>query len=111
MVALIVMPASAASTMRAIASPSRSSSGWNPTRRRSSTETSGASVFPTAMMAAPNGEGPSGRLTANAATATAGQARRPTSRKATSAIPVGGQIGVTWPWTSARFRLKRAANQ
>jgi hypothetical protein len=86
-------------------------SRWKPTRRRSSTEARGARVLPAAITAAPRGDGPIGRLTANAAMAMAGQTRRPMTNMATRAIPVGGQIGVTRPCTSARFRLRRAASQ
>ena len=97
--------------MIARASRTRSSSSWKPVRRRISAAARGATVLPAAISAAPAGEGPSGRLRAKAAAAIAGQTRRPMSRMATTAIPVGGQIGVTWPWTSARFRLSRAAIQ
>jgi len=47
------------------------------------------------MTAAPSTEGPIGKLTAKAASAMAAVALRPTSRIATTAMPVGGQIGVT----------------
>jgi hypothetical protein len=110
-VALIAMPARAPSPMIATASRRRSSSSRNPVRLRSSTATSGASVLPAAMTAAPRGEGPIGRLTARAAAKIAGQIQRPKTRIATSAIPVGGQIGVTWPCTRARFKLRRAVSQ
>ena len=110
-VALIVIPISAASTTSSVASRIRSSWRWKPARRSSSVETNGASVLPHAIRAAPSGDGPRGRLTANAARAMAGHMRRPSVRKVTRAMPVGGQIGVTWPWTRARFRLNRAAAQ
>ena len=109
-VALIIMPTSAAAIM-AIASRSRSSSRWKSTRRKSSAAAKGARVLPTAMTAAPSGDGPIGRFTANAPRAMAGHARRPMTRKATRAIPVGGQIGVTCPWTTAKLKLSRAASQ
>jgi hypothetical protein len=51
----------------------------------------------------------SGRLTRSAATAIPGQRRRPYRRKATTAIPVGGQRGVMLSATSAIRRLARAA--
>ena len=110
-VALIVIPIRAPNTTIAIASRIRSSCRRKPARRSSSDDTSGASVLPHAMTAAPSGEGPRGRLTANAPRAMAGHIRGPSMRKVTRAIPVGGQIGVTCPWTSARFRLRRAAAQ
>ena len=69
MVALIAMPASAPSPTIARASRRRSISRWKPTRFKSSAEASGASVLPAAMKAAPSGEGPIGRFTANAAKA------------------------------------------
>ena len=111
MVALIVMAPSAPITIMAIASRSRSSSRWKSTRRKSSIATNGAKVLPAAMMAAPIGDGPIGRLTANAARAMAGHARRPIRRNATRAIPVGGHTGVTCPWTRAKLKLSRAASQ
>ena len=111
MVALMVIPTNAPRTTMAMASRIRSSCRRKPARRRSSLETSGASVLPHAMAAAPSGDGPSGRLTANAAIAMAGHIRRPRVRNVTRAIPVGGQIGVTWPWIRARFRLRCAAPQ
>ena len=92
-------------------SRSRSSSRWKSTRRKSSIATNGAKVLPAAMMAAPIGDGPIGRLTANAARAMAGHARRPMRRNATRAIPVGGHTGVTCPWTRAKLKLSRAASQ
>jgi len=111
MVALIVITQRAAIRMRAMASRRRSSSSRKSTHLSSSAATNGASVLPAAITAAPTGDGPIGRLTAKAAMPIAGQARRPRTSNATSAIPVEGQIGVTWPRTSARFRLSFAASQ
>jgi hypothetical protein len=96
-VALIVMATSAPSTMMAAASRKRSSSIRKPARFSREAAVSGASVLPAAMKAAPNGDGPMGRLTARAPRNTAGQTFRPNTSIATRAIPVGGQIGVTWP--------------
>src|SRR6266487_3500755 len=110
MVALIIMPPRAAAII-ASASRSRSSSRWKSTRRKSSAAANGARVLPAAMSAAPTGDGPIGRLTANAPKAMAGQTRGPMTRKATRAIPLGGQTGVTCPWTTAKLRLSRAAIQ
>ena len=110
-VALIVIATSAPSTMRAAASRKRSSSIRNPIRLRRAAAVSGARVLPAAMTAAPRGEGPMGRLTASAPRNMDGQTRRPNTRIATRAIPVGGQMGVTWPCTRARRKLTMAASQ
>jgi hypothetical protein len=96
-VALTVMASRAPSTMMAAASRKRSSSIRKPALLRRVAAVSGANVLPAAMKAAPSGEGPMGRLTARAPRNTAGQTLRPNTSMATRAIPVGGQIGVTWP--------------
>ncbi len=111
MVALIVMPIRAPSPMMAAASLKRSSSSRKCANLSSSAATNGASVLPVAIKAAPSGDGPMGRLTASAPTNTAGQTRRPRTRMATSAMPVGGQIGVTWPCTRASLKLRLPATQ
>src|SRR5258708_8567491 len=107
-VALMVTPTRAAA-MIAAASPTRSSSRWKSSLRSNSADATGASVLPAAITAAPAGDGPRGRFTAKAASRIAGQARRPITSSATSAIPDGGQTGVTWPWNIARLRLRLAA--
>ena len=58
-------------------------------------------MLPTAMTPAVITVGLIGRLTANAATVIAGHTRRPNTRNATNASPVGGQSGVTLCPTSA----------
>jgi hypothetical protein len=65
-------------------------------------------VLPTAIAAAAGKLGPSGALTANAAITTPGTLRQPRSSTQTTAIPVGGQNGVTWPRTNAGSRPMRA---
>ena len=70
--------------------------------------TSGASVFPAAVTAAASGPSLIGRFTAKAATATPGHNDRPKSRKAATAIPVGGHSGVTLRSTRDRVRPTRA---
>ena len=67
-------------------------------RRRRAT---GASVFPAAISTDAPTSGLIGTLTANAATAIAGQMRYPHASRATTATPVGGQRGVTSLSTSA----------
>ena len=71
---------------------------------------SGASVFPTAVMTAANGDSVIGRLTARAPIAMPGHHRVPKSSSTATAIPVGGQSGVMFSSTSARRRLKKAAS-
>ena len=105
-VALTDMPTSAPRPMIAAASRMRSSSRRNPASFSSSLAKRGARVLPTAMIAAPSGDGPSGRFTARAPTNMAGHTRLPNTSRATRAMPVGGQTGVTWPCTSARSRLR-----
>ena len=68
----------------------------------------GASVFPIAVAPAPRIEALMGTLTANAASAIPGSIRHPPTRKATTATPVGGQIGVTFSSTSDSRRLSWA---
>ena len=70
--------------------------------------TSGASVLPTAISAAAHSGPPIVALTANAAIATAGHIWGPNVRNATTAMPVGGQNGVTLAPTSESLRLSRA---
>ena len=94
-VALTVMATSAPKSTMATASRSRSRSVRNFARRSSVAASRGASVFPAAMPMATRGEGLIGRLTRKAATATPGHTRRPNRSRATRAIPVGGQMGVT----------------
>ena len=110
-VALSVIATSAARTMMAAASRRRSSSRRKPMRLRSSAAATGASVLPAAISTALIGVGPIGRFTANAPTKMPSAIERPKMRTATRAIPVGGQMGVTWPWTRASERLARAASQ
>src|SRR5437588_11109194 len=86
-VALIIMPPRAAAII-AIASRRRSSSRWKSTRRKSSEAANGARVLPAAMTAAPNGDGPIGRLTAKAPRAMAGLDRRTVTRDSTQALPL-----------------------
>ena len=72
--ALIAMPASAPSTI-APASRTRSRSSWRPANLISAAAASGARVLPAAMITAPAGLGPNGRLVASAPAATAGHIR------------------------------------
>jgi hypothetical protein len=68
-------------------------------------------VFPAATATAAANEGLMGAFTTNAAAAMAGHIRAPNTRKAASAIPVGGHTGVTFRPTSATRRLSSAAPQ
>ena len=102
------MLGSAATNTRATASRSRARSVRKSSRFSSTTATSGASVFPTVMPAATSSEGLRGAFTAKAPSATPGHIRGPSNSSTTTAIPVGGQMGVTCPLTSARCRLRRA---
>jgi hypothetical protein len=95
----------------AIASRSRSSCVRNPTLRRRNNASSGARVLPAAMASASTTVSLMGALTTNAAARMAGHIRGPRRRKATTAIPVGGQTGVTFLSTSATRRLSSAAPQ
>ncbi|CAM5484393.1 hypothetical protein SAURM35S_06332 [Streptomyces aurantiogriseus] len=99
-VALITMPIRAPRKTSARASRSRSRAVRNPTRRRRRQAHTGATVLPTVMASTGRIDGPSVTFTRNAPSATAGQARRPHSSRTTSAMPVGGQNGVTCPRTS-----------
>jgi hypothetical protein len=108
--ALTSMLSSAARKTIATASRSRSSSSLNPTRSRSVAARSGARVFPPAIARDASGSTPIETFTANAANATPGQTRRPKMRKATKAMPVGGQKGVT-PVTKASRSPRRAATK
>ncbi len=81
--------------MMAAASRRRSSSYLKPALLRRRTEAIGARVLPIEMNAAASGVGPIGRLTAKAAIAIAGQSRMPITSIAATAMPVGGQTGVT----------------
>jgi hypothetical protein len=107
-VALTVM-LSVPKLTRATASRSRSSWGRKPAFWSRVAQRSGATVLPTAMPAAVNGDGPIGAFTRKAPRAIAGQTLRPNSKIPATAIPVGGQIGVTCPPTNATRRLRIAA--
>lgn len=107
MVALTSMLGSAASNTIARASFNRSISLRNPTRMRREAARRGASVFPAAVAAAATREVLIGAFTRSAAIPTPGHSRRPNTRNATRAIPVGGHRGVTFSSTSAMRRLRR----
>ena len=64
-------------------------------RSRTNTATSGASVFPAAMHAATSNDELMGAFTRKAPIAIAGQKRRPRRNSTATAMPVGGQMGVT----------------
>ena len=81
----------------------------NPTACTSVAARRGARVFPAAVTTAASAFGVMGRLTRNAPSAIAGHMRRPNTRKATNAIPVGGHSGVTLRPTTASLRLSLAA--
>ena len=91
------------------ASCSRSISLRKPTLTRSVAATSGATVFPAAVAAAASPFVLMGRLTAKAASAMPGHTRHPKRRNATTAMPVGGQSGVTFLSTSASRNPRMAA--
>jgi hypothetical protein len=65
-------------------------------------------VLPTAISIAPASDELMGALTSSAASVIAGHSRTPNDNKATTAIPVGGQMGVTTLPTKATRRLNLA---
>ncbi len=99
-VELTSMPVKAPRKISARASRRRSSSLWNPARRSRAYEQRGASVLPAVMARTAGTDGPSETLVRNAPSAIPGQTRGPSRSRPASAIPLGGQRGVTWPRTS-----------
>ena len=66
-------------------------------------------VFPAVMIAAAASDEPTVALSTNAPIAMPGQIRRPKTKSAARAMPVGGQNGVTCPSTSSCSRPSFAA--
>ena len=106
--ALISVLASAASPTSSNTSRSRASRGSKEKRLSRLAPTSASSVFPAAMIAAPQIGMPVVRLTASAASATAGHSCGPRRISAASAIPVGGQTVVAMPASASNDSPKRA---
>ena len=109
-VALSVVLASAPTTTRAITSRTRSSEGRKSTTRVSShAAATASSVFPVAIPAAPTADTPAVQLSRNVPSAMPGQRRRPSSSKAASARPEGGQAEETTGCATAASKPTRAA--
>ena len=70
--------------------------------------TTASSVFPAAMIAAPQIGMPVVTLTTNAASETAGQSRVPRRTSAARAIPVGGHTVVAMPASASNDSPNRA---
>ncbi len=106
-VALTVMHASPPIPITASTSAVLSivTTGRRSTNRIIITARTGARVLPTVISAEVSMPEPLRRLAASAPNATPGHRRRPPSSKAATAMPVGGQIGVTLLFANARPRL------
>jgi hypothetical protein len=101
MLALIAVLPSAARPVRASTSRSRSIAGRNPARPRSQAPATASRVLP-APMAALTGSGTGvSALNTNAPRNTPRTARRPSSRRAARATPLGGHTGAMLVCTNA----------
>jgi hypothetical protein len=78
-------------------------------RRTSHAPTTPSSVFPVAMPKEVKAEPAVVMFTRKALARTPGQTRRPKTRKAASAMPVGGHTGVALTWRNASLSPSLAA--
>jgi hypothetical protein len=110
MVALMVVPIRAATTMNATTSGMRRSAGSKAGSRRSTdVAASASSAFPVAMPAGTHSGASVPRLATNAASQIAGQSERPQRSRAAMAIPVGAHTVVTCSATNASWNPSLAA--
>jgi hypothetical protein len=101
MLALIVVLTGAASPASARTSRTRSSPTPKSARRSSHAPASASKVLPSAIAALTHSGTDVEALNSSAPSATPGTARRPSSRTAARAIPLGGQMGAMLVWTKA----------
>jgi len=103
-VALTVVLASAARSVKAPTPRARSKARVPPAKRfTSEAPTTASSVLPAAMPSDVATDPAVVRLARKAPSSTAGEARSPRISSAASAIPAGGQTAVALAWTKARL--------